>query len=376
MTSFFKTSETLTAGSKTLPGRYYTSQEIYQAELERIFFERWLVVGREDRIPLAGDYFLVSIGLESIILVRDQHGRVNAFYNVCRHRGTRLCEEEKAGAEPAKFPASIQCPYHAWTYGLDGQLIGAPLMNETPGFDKADFRLNPVSLVEWEGFLLVNLSPQPAPFEEVYAPLIGRFSAWNLPRLKAVKRVSYEVKANWKLIVQNYSECYHCPMIHPDLARRSPYRSGQNDLYEGSFLGGFMDLDHEYGSLTLSGRACTVPIDGVEGENLSRVYYYSLFPNALLSLHPDYVMYHMLWPQGPGQTSVTCEWMFAPGAGDDPSFDPEDAAGFWDMTNRQDWRACELAQLGVSSRAYIPGTYSGSESLLAAFDREVLRSLA
>jgi glycine betaine catabolism A len=370
MTQYYQTPATLAPGAQTLPGRYYTSPEIYQAELEKIFAARWLVVGRAEQVSQAGEYFLASIGVESIIVVRDQRGRVHAFYNVCRHRGTRLCTQDSG-----RFSASIQCPYHAWTYGLDGRLIGAPLMDEVPGFDKAAYPLRPVSLVEWEGFLLINLSEQPVPFSQAFAPLIGKFSAWDLPNLRVLKRITYTVKSNWKLIVQNYSECYHCPLIHPDLARKSPYRSGQNDLLSGPFLGGFMDLNHEYGSLTLSGRACALPLKGVTGEDLSRVYYYALFPNTLLSLHPDYVMCHTLWPQGPGETFIVCEWMFAPQAADAPGFDPGDAAGFWDMTNRQDWQVCELSQLGVASRAYTQAPYSGNESLLAAFDQEVLRSL-
>jgi Rieske 2Fe-2S family protein len=369
--TFHKTAETFTVGAKTLPGRYFTSQEIFAAELERIYSERWLVVGRAERVQQAGDYFLATIGTESLILVRDGQGSVNAFFNVCRHRGTRLCTDESG-----RFSASIQCPYHAWTYGLDGRLLRVPLMDGTPGFDKSAYPLHRPALAEWEGFLLVNLSRQPEPFAEAFAPLLGKFSAWELPRLRVVERITYEVKANWKLIVQNYSECYHCPLIHPDLARKTPYRSGQNDLFEGPFLGGFMELNPGYGSLTSSGRACAAPLSGISGGDLNRVYYYSIFPNTLLSLHPDYVMCHTLSPRSPGETTVVCEWMFAPGAGDRPDFDPGDAVSFWDKTNRQDWQVCELSQQGVSSRAYTPGPYFSSESLLAAFDREVLRALA
>jgi Rieske 2Fe-2S family protein len=370
MTTFLEPNQTLVAGSRTLPGNYYTSPEIFQAELEHIFFERWLVVGRAEQVPQAGDYFLVSIGLESIIVVRDRQGQVNAFYNVCRHRGVRICTQETG-----RFPASIQCPYHAWTYGLDGKLIGAPLMDEVLEFDKSDYPLQAVNLVEWQGFLLINLSRKPLPFEEAYAPVLEKFSDWSLPELRIVKRIDYEVKANWKLVIQNYSECYHCPLIHPELARKSPYRSGRNDLFEGPFLGGYMDLNDGIDSLTLSGRVCSLPISGVQEDDLRRVYYYALFPNTLLSLHPDYVMVHKLWPKGPAETLITCEWMFAPQAIATPGFGPDEAVDFWDMTNRQDWHVCELSQLGVASRAYTPGLYAGNESLLAAFDREVLRAL-
>jgi glycine betaine catabolism A len=371
MAKFYAASDTLVPGSTTLPGRYYTTQEIYQAELERIFYERWLVAGRGEQIPRTGDYFLTTIGAESLIILRNPQGGVNAFYNVCRHRGTRLCTDGTG-----RFSHSIQCPYHAWTYGLDGRLIGAPQMDDTPGFDASAYPLHAAGLAEWEGFLLVNLAQQPAPFAEAFAPLIGKFSAWELPNLRVARRATYQVKANWKLILQNYSECYHCPLIHPDLARKSPSRSGRNDLFEGPFLGGYCELNPGFDSLTLSGRACALPLARLEGEDMERIYYYAIFPNTLLSLHPDYVMCHTLWPQGPGETFIICEWLFTPQAIAAPGFNPDDAAGFWDMTNRQDWHACELSQLGVASRAYTPGPYSGSESLLAAFDREVLRSLA
>jgi Rieske 2Fe-2S family protein len=385
MTTFYKPNDTFIPGSLTLPGRYYTSKQIYALELERIFFERWLCIGRSAQISLPGEYFLAEIGPEngsensigsgfetgpeSLIVVRDGSGQARAFYNVCRHRGTQMCTEAVG-----RFPNSIQCPYHAWTYALDGRLIGAPLM-EDPSFHKEDHPLYEAALVEWEGFIFLSLSSHPEPFEKTFAPLMGKFSAWNLPGLHAARRIEYHVKANWKLIVQNYSECYHCPLIHPDLARKSPYRSGQNDLFDGPVLGGYMELNHEFGSLTISGRACAAPLGQISGQDLERVYYYAIFPNLLLSLHPDYVMFHTLWPRGPAETLVRCEWLFSSQAMAQPGFDPADAVDFWDMTNRQDWRVCELSQRGVRSRAYRPSPYSGQESLLAAFDRQVLHAL-
>jgi Rieske 2Fe-2S family protein len=358
------------AGACTLPGRYYTDPGIFAQEMERIYGRRWLCAGRSALIERPGQYTQVEIGVESLILTRAADGKARAFFNVCRHRGTRLCDSPET-----RTANSIQCPYHAWTYALDGRLIGAPLMDEAPGFRKEDHGLHPAALAEWEGFLFVNLQPQAAPFESDFAPLAEKFSAWGLPGLRALRRQEYDVRANWKLIVQNYSECYHCPLIHPDLAARSPYRSGRNDLYRGPFLGGYMELNEQYGSLTLSGRACAPPLPGVAAEDHARVYYYSIFPNLLLSLHPDYVMAHTLWPQAPDRTRIVCEWLFDPAQQGQPGFNPDDAAGFWDMTNRQDWRVCELSQQGVSSRAYAPSPYAPGEALLAAFDEEYLRAL-
>jgi Rieske 2Fe-2S family protein len=367
---YYATQQTFSPGAKTLPSRYFTSPDIYSQELERIFFNHWLCAGRVDQLVAPGDFFLASVGEESLIIVKGQDGEIRAFYNTCRHRGTRLCAQTTG-----RFPATIQCPYHAWTYTLDGSLIGAPLMDQTRDFDRSANGLYPVALVEWEGFIFINLSGQPQSFETVFAPLIEKFSEWNLPSLKAYRRIDYQVAANWKLIVQNYSECYHCPLVHPDLARKTPYQSGRNDLFEGPFLGGYMNLNHEYGSLTISGKACSAPIGSITRENQQRVYYYYIFPNMLLSLHPDYVMYHTLWPQDQGQTKITCEWLFSSQAVQSVEFNPEDAVEFWDMTNLQDWRVCELSQLGVRSRAYSPSPYSTQESLPAAFDRHLLRVL-
>ncbi len=361
---------TPTHGASTLPGQYYTSEKIFERERECIFSQRWLCVGRREQIPRSGDYFVQTIGDESLIIVRGQDGRARAFYNVCRHRGTRMCIESSG-----HFRQSIQCPYHAWTYNLDGRLIGAPHMNEVEAFDKANYPLYSATLDTWEGFLFVNLARQPEPFAEAFAPLMGKFSQWHISELCSARHIEYEVQANWKLLVENYSECYHCPLIHPALAVLSPYRSGQNDLYEGPFLGGFMDINQGTESLSLNGYACGLPLGEVSGADRNRVYYYSIFPNMLLSLHPDYVMFHLLWPESVSRTRIACKWLFDPEVIARPDFDPSGAVEFWDMTNRQDWHVCELSQLGLKSRAYTPGPYSAAESLPAAFDREVLRAL-
>jgi Rieske 2Fe-2S family protein len=368
MTAFIKPS--VGSGAYTLPGRYYASEEVFRAEAEHVFYGRWFCVGRAEQIPNPGDYFLAQIVDESLIVVRGrgQGDEIRAFFNVCRHRGTRICTEQRG-----QFAGSIQCPYHAWTYGLDGRLVAARYMRDTPGFDTHDYPLHSVGLAEWEGFLFVNLAPEPEPFDIVFEPLKGRFSDWCIPGLRVAQHVEYDVQANWKLIIQNYSECYHCPVIHPALTQLSPPTSGRNDMSAGPFLGGYMTLNETIGSMTVDGRTARPPVGTVSGADLSRIYYYSIFPNMLLSLHPDYVMAHMLWPLGPGRTRVVCEWYFDPQVMAQPAFDPSDAVEFWDMTNRQDWRVCELSQLGVGSRAYTPGPYADAEELLHAFDVEYLR---
>lgn len=374
---FRKTTDTFTSGAKTLPQGYFISPEIFAKELAAIFSAHWVLVGHESQLVRGGDYFVQEVAGESLIIVRDQKRKVRGFYNVCRHRGTRLCEAQTGHS------ATIQCPYHAWTYALDGRLIGAPHMDSVPGFGKAEHSLHAVNLALWEGFIFVNLADAPARLEEVFASLAGKFTHWNLPKLRSAKRIEYDVAANWKLIFENYSECYHCPGVHPMLSKVSPHDSAENDLCEGPFLGGFMSINKGT-SLTMSGNACALPVGdppsrgfGAAGikEEEHRVFYYSIFPNMLLSLHPDYVMVHQVWPKSPERTLILCDWFFHPDAFDRAGFNPDDAVEFWDMTNKQDWHVCELSQQGISSRAYQPGPYSPRESIPAAWDREYLRSM-
>ena len=369
MQTFRKTAETFTAGAKTLPQRYFVSPEIFAQEQERIFSAQWLCVGHQQQLARPGEYFLQEVAGESLILLHDQKGHLRAFYNVCRHRGTRLCEEKQG-----RFSETLQCPYHAWTYALDGTLVGAPHMDKVEGFEKANHSLHAVSLALWEGFLFVNLAEEPASFDTVFGPLMKKFAHWNLPNLRSARRIEYDVRANWKLIFENYSECYHCPLVHPALSKLTPYDSAENDLCEGPFLGGFMPITKGR-SLTMSGNACALPVGDIKAEDHNRVFYYSIFPNLLLSLHPDYVMVHQIWPQSPERSLIYCDWLFHPDAFGRADFHPEDAIEFWDMTNRQDWHVCELSQQGIASRAYQPGPYSPRESIPAAWDREYLREI-
>ena len=367
--TFVRTTQSYRQGARTLPGRYYTSAEVFAAEQDKVFARHWICVGRTGDVG-RGEYALVDVAGESIIVLRDQGGTLRAFFNVCRHRGTRLCE-----ASRGHLSETIQCPYHAWTYGLDGRLIGAPHMNEVEGFDKKDFPLHAVRLEEWSGFGFVSLSAEAPPLAETLAPLGGRFDRFNLAALKKVRRIEYDVAANWKLILQNYNECLHCPTIHPELTTKLPYTSGANDLVDGPFLGGYMEIKAPHQSATMSGRTCALPLGELGEDDRHRAFYYALFPSMMLSLHPDYAVYYTVWPLTPTTSRVVCEWMVHPEAPNAAGYNIADAEEFWDRTNRQDWHICEQSQLGISSRAYQPGPYSPRESIPAAWDREYLKQL-
>jgi Rieske 2Fe-2S family protein len=339
--------------------------------VQKIFAQHWNCVGRSSAVSNSGDYIVREVAGESLVIVRDRSGALRAFFNVCRHRGTQLCS-----ADSGHFAGNIQCPYHAWSYSTDGRLVGAPHMQDVPDFDKADHSLREAALAEWEGFIFANVARDPEPFAEWFAPMLGRLDRFGLAHLDIGHSQRYYVHANWKLVFENYSECQHCPMIHPELTTVLPYNSGANDLVEGPFLGGYMEIAPPHASATISGRACGRRVsDALEGDDLRRAYYYALMPNMLLSVHPDYVNYYMIAPVSVDRTIVDSQWLFAPQNKGEPGFNPGDAIEFWDVTNRQDWEIVAANQRGISSSRYTPGPYSPRESIPAAWDREYLRMM-
>jgi Rieske 2Fe-2S family protein len=360
-------------GARTLPGKYYHSQEIYDEEVEKIFYKFWMLACRAEEIPEVGDFKLVQIEDESLILVRDKIGDIRAHFNVCSHRGTQLCVEQ-SGTFKSK---SIQCPYHAWTYGLNGKLIGAPQMKEGEGFKKEDCSLPQAGVHVWEGFVFINLDKNPIPFEEQMEALIGKFSDWKMEDLRVAKHIRYELNCNWKLILQNYQECYHCPGVHPLLSELTPVQSAQHDASKGAVIGGFMDLTKERGSMTMNGEAAAPPVCDVSGDDLQRIYYYSIYPNMLLTPHPDFVMYHHITPLGKDKIINDCYFLFRPEVINDPEAQAgiKSAIEFWDLTNKQDWQVCEQMQTGTRSKRFTRGYYSGREDVLHQLDKELLKAL-
>jgi Rieske 2Fe-2S family protein len=364
-----KPREVMPEGATTLPAAFYTDDAYFRREMDALFARMWICAGRVEQVQAAGRFFVREVLGESIIITSNAAGDVNAFYNVCRHRGTKLCTEAEGS-----FGRSIQCPYHSWTYDLDGALVGAPHMEEVPHFARTDYPLHRVHAEVWDGHIFLNLSRgTPPPLRTQLADLPSRFTQWGMQDLRLGHRIVYDVKANWKLIIQNYNECLHCPNLHPALNKLSHYLSGENDPLQPTYMGGRMDLRPGVETLTMDGKCSRGILPGLSPEDARRVFYYAIFPNMLLSLHPDYMLVHTLWPVAPDRTINICEWHFHPAELARAEFSPRDAVEFWDMTNRQDWHVCELSQAGISSRAYTPGPYSNREDLLYAFDRMIVQ---
>jgi Rieske 2Fe-2S family protein len=356
--------------ARTLPASLYTSPEVLRLEQEGLFGRMWLCVGREADIPAAGDWFTQQIGGDSIIVARSGDGVVRAFYNVCRHRGARLLD-----AVCGKGLSRVVCPYHAWTYRLDGSLAQVPRMDES--FRRESFGLVPVRVGTWAGFIFLNLDEAAEPLAR-YLEEMPDLARFRMDELRLGKRIEYEIAANWKLICENYSECYHCPGVHPQLFRISDHMAHHDRKQEigACFNGGPMTLREGFETMSMSGKRTVPIIGGLKPEDHRFVHYYVIYPNLLLSPHPDYVLTHTAWPIAPGRTKIVCEFLFTQEALARPDFDPSDMVEFWDVTNRQDWGLCERVQLGAQSHGYRPGPYQPTEDCVHTFDHWYAQRMA
>ena len=353
----------------TLPGRHYTDPSMFRRELDVFYLDSWICAGRAETISEPGDYFLCDVAGESIIVTRDSTGELRAHYNVCRHRGTRMCTVPQGS-----FSSRIMCPYHGWTYGLDGRLLGAPHMEET-GFRRDDFPLHAAAIGLWDGHIFLHLGTQPPPLAAQLKALPAKFRPWRMEELRLHTRVVYDVKANWKLIVLNFNECLHCPLLHPALNRLTDYLGADNEPPAPGYVGGAMGFRGGAETMSTDGKRRRAYLPALGERERSIVEYYAIFPNFLLSLHPDYMMLHRLWPEAADRTQIVCEWYFHPDEMAKPDFTADDALEFWDTTNREDWAISEQSQAGIQSRCYTPGPYAPRETLLHAFDEYILRHL-
>jgi len=355
-------------GQMSLPAGAYSDDSVLAWEMEHFFDGSWVCVGRSDDLRNPGDRRAVSLGHERALLVRDEEGALQAFYNACRHRGHELLE---VGATAGgKY---VRCPYHAWAYGLDGSLQGTPGYAGVPEFDKADYPLVPIRISEWEGWVFANASGDAPPFEEHVGNLGDMIGNHHPGELVTAAWNDYEVAANWKILAENYHECYHCPSIHPELCRVSPPKSGEDHEASGAWVGGSMELEDHAETMSLDGESHAPKLPHLTALQGREVYYYQLFPNLLISPHPDYIMTHRLTPLAPDRTAVECEWLFSREAVESEGFDHSYASDFWHITNGQDWTACEGVQRGASSRGYRQGPLSPEESTVGKFVAMIAR---
>jgi Rieske 2Fe-2S family protein len=355
--------------SRMLPRAAYLDPAVFEWEQRNFFGGGWMCVARSEQLPQPGDQRAEATGTGGVLLVRGEDGVLHAFANTCRHRGHELlpCGE---GTQQKM----IICPYHAWTYTLAGDLRAAGSFKKVPGFEFSEWGLHQLPATEWHGLVFVDTSGGPAgSLDEALAKLDEIIAPYEPERLVTAGRHSYDAAANWKILTENYHECYHCPSIHPELCRVSPPKSGENYASDGAWVGGWMDLRDGMATMSLDGASGGVPLRGLDAQGLRTVIYVNILPNVLLSLHPDYVMTHRLTPVAADQTRIECTWAFAPEAVERPDFDPGYAVEFWDITNRQDWGACESVQRGLASPQASPGPLAPDEDAVHSFVSTIAR---
>lgn len=360
-----------------LPRERYVSQEWFEREMEEVVLRQWIFFAHESQLPAPGDVLVREIGDESIVATRDQAGEVHAFFNVCRHRGYRICDPGPGSAK------HIVCPYHRWSWGLDGSLSGAPTLRDGEDFEFADYGLNRVHVEVWCGLVFVALGAQP-PASSVAAGLreaAAHVEPFAPERTKLAHHIDYEVECNWKVLMENFMECYHCRGSHPEFCATSDVPRLEESIDEITF--DFMGREYNWGqfplregakSFTLDGeRACRLNLGTAGPETMS--YGVSIQPTlTALAFVPGYAIVHQFAPITIDRTRWTAQWLVHADAVEGEDYEVEDLIAIWDATNRQDIELCERTQLGVKSRSFTPGPNSPTRepqirSALAAYHR-------
>jgi glycine betaine catabolism A len=365
----------------SLPRASYVEEAEFRRERDAVLYPGWFCVGRAEALPEPGDYLTADVAGESILIVRTPEGALAGFYNLCRHRGSRLVPPagQQVAAAPVRsgcFAGTIRCPYHGWTYALDGSLRAAPFLPDLRRY-RQQLGLHRVDTGEWGGFVFARLDPAGQPGDEPLADWLdgvpGRLAAYPLTQLRTGARLTYRVAANWKVILENYNECYHCGLVHPELCELVPsFREGG-----GAALDWEDGIPHRPGATTFtrSGTTRRKPFPGLSAAERERHKGELVLPNLMISLSADHVTAFTLWPHSAALTTVVCDFLFHPDELAGPDFDPADAVEFWDLVNRQDWTVCEQVQDGMTSRRFVTGYLAPMEQPSADVVRHVARRL-
>lgn len=371
-----------------LQREFHTDPDIYRLDLERIWRRSWLFAGHTCQVKRPGDYFVFDLDTDSIVVIRDDDGRIHALHNTCRHRGMRVCQEE-AGHVGAR----IVCPYHQWTYARNGELLACGGMDREGEVDRGAFGLHRVHVREVEGLIFVNLAADPIPFDGAEGALAPLVKPQGFARAKVAATRRYKVKANWKLVWENNRECWHCHVNHPQyvkanydaapidtpevrreveaVARATTERIQAYGLeidYQEAGLVRFPSVDcwwsanrtplvEGWVTESLDGQ----PVGPLMGDYPTRdvgTLRLRTMPNFWNHSSSDHAVSTRLAPAGPGLTRVQVQWLVHEDAVEGRDYDLATLLPFWQLTSEQDWRLCEKNQEGVSSSAFTPGPYS------------------
>ncbi|MEO8265563.1 MAG: aromatic ring-hydroxylating dioxygenase subunit alpha [Ilumatobacteraceae bacterium] len=335
----------------------YCDAGVFVDEQRLAMATSWVCIGRSDSIGTEpGSYRLASVAGERVLIVRDHGGALAAFANRCMHRGTELVDTSTTPSASACFDSVIRCPYHFWAYGFDGSLRASPWVDD---IDPNEFGLHRYGLAEWGGFVFVRLAADGSSLLDDLGPIVERVSRFPLDQLVVGRSISYDVAANWKVIAENYNECYHCGPVHPELC----------DLVPSFRKRGGSSLDWEHGiphrpgadTFTSSGTSDRASFPGLSEAQRVNHFGELIYPNVMLSLSRDHVAAFILQPIAADRTTIECQVLFHPTEVAMPGFDASDAVDFWHMVNLQDWAICERVQRGMQSRSFRHGWYAPME---------------
>jgi len=363
----------------SIPARYYYDPQHFERELEVFWYNMWVMACREEELPNPKDFKVIKIGPQGIVILRDLEGKLRAFHNTCRHRGSILCTEEKGTLRGRR----IVCPYHAWAYDLDGRLVATPRQMETPDFEMGNYTLFQVAIDTWGGFVFVNLAGEDAgPLSDALGAMPERFKNYGFPELRIGKRIILDVKANWKILFENFSECFHCPGVHPELCGivTAYWEGGAWGLRTDAAGNLAKELRSEYNpravTLTMDGTSHIPPFKGLSEDERKILYKAQTFrPNFFLNVHPDYVNSHQMLPTGPESVRMIYDWLFEVESMRRPDFNLDHYVALWDLTNRQDARNCEWQQEGLHCREFTSGIFVPQEWGCHQFNRWVFETL-
>ena len=334
----------------------YCDAAVFSDEQRLAMATSWVCVGRTDSIgPEPGSFRLAPVAGERVLIVRGVDAALHAFANRCMHRGTELVDSTQASPTVC-FDTVIRCPYHFWAYGFDGALRASPWVDD---IDPAEFSLHRYSLSEWAGFVFVRLADDGPSLLDDLGPIATRVRRFPLGDLVVGEVIAYDVAANWKVIAENYNECYHCGPVHPELCDLVPsFR-----VRGGSALDWEHGIPHRPGSDTysLSGTSKRASFPGLDEAERVNHFGELIYPNLMLSLSRDHVAAFILQPITADRTTIECQLLFHPDEVGRDDFDASDAVDFWQMVNLQDWAICERVQRGMASRSFSHGWYAPME---------------
>jgi glycine betaine catabolism A len=369
---------------RSLPSSYYYDSAHYEQELRAFWYANWIYGCRADALNGPRSFRIITIGSQEILLLRDETGQLQAFHNTCRHRGARLCNE----AVGTLRGNSVQCPYHRWAYGLNGELLGFPAISKVDALDKRDYPLYKVAVAEWCGSVFVNLrSAASPPLETALRPNANRLANWPLAKLVTGHSHRMTLTCNWKVFWENFSECYHCPGVHPELSRLVPiygrsiitpyddpdwslYRDDQDPRFRGGLREGAV-------TWSMDGQAHGVTFPGLTPEERKAGHtYVTAWPTMFVVGHVDYMRIVSLRPLGPEATELSAEWLFPRETLEQEGCDLANTVEFGRLVLEQDAAACELNQKGLRAIPHESGVLLPQEIGVFAFHEWIRAGLS